>query len=99
MTARGLQPTNEYRPICSPPSTDSNKNDSPAPRILRYAESGVSRSARIRRVTGIKFPCAAYFKNSSSVGEYMASLLPHTEEKQKQEGVDSVLSLAEGVLK
>jgi hypothetical protein len=38
-----------------------------------------------RRVTGIRFPCTANFKNSSGVGEYMQLLLAEARGKQKQE--------------
>src|SRR5580704_1201199 len=42
-------------------------------------------SASRRRVTGITLPCAASFKNSSGVGEYMKSFLAEARRKQKQE--------------
>jgi hypothetical protein len=47
-------------------------------------------SASRRRVTGITLPCAASFKNSSGVGEYMKSFLAEARGKQKQEGDDHV---------
>jgi hypothetical protein len=44
-------------------------------------------SASRRRVTGITLPCAASFKNSSGVGEYMKPFLAEARGKQKQEAV------------
>src|SRR5271154_999822 len=46
-------------------------------------------SASRRRVTGITLPCAASFKNSSGVGEYMKSFLAEARRKQKQEAVEN----------
>src|SRR5471032_2318005 len=50
-------------------------------------------SASRRRVTGITLPCAASFKNSSGVGEYMKSFLAEVRRKQKQEAAASDFSL------
>jgi hypothetical protein len=48
----GSRPTKEYRPHRSPCSTDSRRNPSPAPTILRNIDTGVSRSASTSRHTG-----------------------------------------------
>jgi len=71
----GFAPTNEYRPMFSPPSTDSSRNDGPVLRIFWYAKTGVSASARISRYTGMRFPCCASFRNSVFEGVNMVCLL------------------------
>src|SRR3990167_1080530 len=46
ITWRGLAPRREYRPICSPCSTDSKRKAERSDRlILRNADTGVSKSA------------------------------------------------------
>jgi hypothetical protein len=42
-------------------------------------------------VTGITLPCAASFKNSSGVGEYMKSFLAEARRKQKQEAASALV--------
>src|SRR5579864_5351544 len=55
-TRRGLDPRNEYRPRRSPPATLSSRKLGLSSRIFRYAETGVSRSARISRDSATLFP-------------------------------------------
>ncbi len=54
MVARGLRPTNEYRPHRSPPSTDSNRKPvrSPDSTICRKTATGVMVSATSSLHTG-----------------------------------------------
>ena len=55
-TEYGSPPMNEYRPRRSLDSTLSSRNDGLPPAIFRYAETGVSRSARISLYSGTLWP-------------------------------------------
>src|ERR1043166_677487 len=95
ITARGLKPTKEKRPRCSPPSTDSNRKDSLRPRSLEYADRGVSKSASRRRVTGTRFPWPARRVNSSRLGEYMVLVAGHAPIADQRE--QSIYGNGEGI--
>jgi hypothetical protein len=71
MVARGLRPTNEYRPQRSPPSTDSRRKPvrSPASTIWRKAPTGVMVSATSSRHTGTMRCLAA---NAAEAGQARA---------------------------
>src|SRR3989338_869654 len=67
ITTSGSRARNENRATFSSPSTDSSRNEYLLlPAILKYAETGVSRSPDISRYTGIRLPCLVKFKNSFS---------------------------------
>src|SRR3990172_4075939 len=67
-TTDGRLPSSEYRPHFSPPSTLSRRKECRWSSIFANADTGVSMSASISRYTGIRFPCFAFFLNSSSEG-------------------------------
>ncbi len=73
----------------SPPSTLSSRKEYGCARpaaskaILRYAETGVSRSATTSRQTGIRLPSPASRRNSSIVGVNMLVPFPMSVSKQE----------------
>src|SRR4051795_2235259 len=68
MTARGWTPRNDHRPKRWPCSADSSRNDGPAPRSFRYAETGVSVSAMKVWRSGTSVYSRASSRTSSSDG-------------------------------
>jgi hypothetical protein len=51
---RAARPMNEYRPKRSPPTTDSSRKVLGSLASFRYSESGVSRSAKLSAITGMR---------------------------------------------
>src|SRR5512143_2904014 len=74
----GSKPMKEYRAHFSPPSTLSRRKWSSGNRaeILRYAETGVSRSAWNSCQTGMTYPARASDRNASFVGRIIPLLSP-----------------------
>src|SRR3989338_2323664 len=67
MTSSGSRDKNENRAAFSSPSTDSRRHENfLLPAILKYAETGVSRSPDISLYAGIRLPCFVRFRNSFS---------------------------------
>jgi hypothetical protein len=51
---RAGRPMNEYRPKRSPPTTDSSRKLFGAAASFRYSDRGVSRSAKVSSVSGMR---------------------------------------------